>query len=235
MSPLSIAPPKQDKPPMKVNVFERSRVTNTLLAPLFPYLDPGSIVPATSLAVGGPGRRFTMFKHFNSVDEVATIFAAKGVARGGPGQMFVGARDHFVNLSFNDANDPGSYILIVVTQRQMDNPEVQTEKLAIVCEQCHEPLLERPFASGATAQDIEGLQAFDGYVPFHTHIEGARLVAEYNASNELKTCKECGFENPAFPIDDWGWQRYTEQTETATAIQQLYKAAAANVTKTNQG
>lgn len=230
MPALTIAPPREDRPPMQVNVFERSRAINTMLAPLFPYLDAGSIVPAASLGVGGPGRRYTMFKHFNSVDEIATIFSARGVARGKPGQMFVGARDHFVNLSYIDATDPGSHILIVVTQRQWEKPEPQREVLSIVCEQCHEPLLTRPFIASSPAEELAKLDGFGGYVPFHTHLEGARLAAEYNATPALHTCQECGLVNPPFPIDDWGWQRYTEQTETGALAQQDYRAAEAAMT-----
>ncbi|WP_157137731.1 hypothetical protein [Herbaspirillum lusitanum] len=224
MSNLTIAPPTSEKTPLKVNVFERARQANTQLAPLFPYLTPGSIVPALSLAIGGPGRSYQMFKHFNSVDEVATIFAAAGVARGHPGQVFVGARDHFVNLGFNDPTDPESFILIVVTQRQWEKSDQrQHEKLAVICEQCHEPLIERPFNSDCSAEELAAIRELDGDIPFHTHVEGAKMVADYNANKALHTCAECGFENKPFPIDDWGWHRYSEQTAMIDSALRCFK------------
>jgi len=224
MKPLNIPPPDPSLEPLKSNVFERVAVFNTMLAPLFPYKHPGAMVPAPSLAVGAPGRRFQMFRHSNSVDEIAVILASHGIGRGKSGHMFVGPKEHHVNLSFSDPNDPANYVLIVVTQRQSDDWESQHEQVAIVCEQCQEPLYTHAYSAGyppATAEQGMGAPSYPG---FHTLLESARAATSFNADPSLRECRECGYINPEFGLDDWGWNRYSEQSVFADqAAKQLAK------------
>jgi len=70
ISKKTIAAPAPNRPPLKVNVYKFARDAATTLAPLFPYFDAGSIVPCLSVFRGGPGRRYGLFQHFNTVDEV---------------------------------------------------------------------------------------------------------------------------------------------------------------------
>lgn len=226
MKPLYIAPPDASIEPLKANVFERVGVFNTMLAPLFPYKHPGALVPAPSLAVGGPGRRFQMFSHNNSVDEVAVVIASHGVGRGRAGNMFVGPKQHYVNLSFSDPNDPENYALIVVTQRQSEDWESQHEEVSIVCAQCQEPLYTHGYMAGYPPSQA-GEAAEPSYPGFHTLLESANAAASFNADPSLRECKECGYLNSEFSLDDWGWHRYSEQSILADqAAKQFVKEGA---------
>jgi hypothetical protein len=108
----SIPVPASDRTPLKVNVYEFARHSATTLAPLFPYVDAGSIVPCLSVFHGGPGRRYGRFQHFNSVDEVISLFTD-------PARLVsVGSKLHLVGAPFDDPEDPENMALAVITQRQ---------------------------------------------------------------------------------------------------------------------
>src|SRR6202035_127038 len=70
--------PREDRPPLKVNLFEKMQGGNCQLIPLFPYEDADSLVPAGAIFRGEPGADFGQFFHFNTVDEVAHVFGAHG-------------------------------------------------------------------------------------------------------------------------------------------------------------
>jgi 3-hydroxyanthranilate 3,4-dioxygenase len=76
-----IAPPSDERVPLKVNVFDFARTATTALNPLFPYFAPGCIVPC--IALQDPGARGEMgyFVHYNTVQEVNLCFGSSGSFR----------------------------------------------------------------------------------------------------------------------------------------------------------
>jgi hypothetical protein len=66
-----IPPPREDHPPLKVNVFAAARSGNCTLAPMFPYVHAGAMVPTIALFWGRANGDYGHFEHFNTVDEVA--------------------------------------------------------------------------------------------------------------------------------------------------------------------
>ena len=58
---LEIPPPRADRPPIRVNVFEAMQHSNTQLMPLFPYLHPGAMVPVFRPADWRSERRLRTF------------------------------------------------------------------------------------------------------------------------------------------------------------------------------
>ena len=53
---LDIPPPRPDRPPLHANAFDVAQGSNTQLKPLFPYLHPGAMVPASALLIASARR-----------------------------------------------------------------------------------------------------------------------------------------------------------------------------------
>ena len=202
----SIPAPAPDRPPLKVNVFEVARNSATTLAPLFPYVDAGSIVPCVSVFRGGPGRRYGRFQHFNTVDEVILMFTSPA------GLVSVGPKLHEVGAPFDDPEDPKNMAIAVITQRQcFDAPH--TEEYRFLCEQCGRRLLVERF--DATPPKRSGEKEPSEQRPFATVVEGNLAAERFNADESARHCKHCGHQNDVFPIDEWGWGVYAGQSQVA--------------------
>ena len=91
--------------------------SNTQLKPLFPYLHPGAMVPASALLIGGPDADYGHFFHHNTQHEIVITLAANG-AMLTTGQLFVGALIHGVNSFLKNEKDPKSFATFVITQVQ---------------------------------------------------------------------------------------------------------------------
>src|ERR1700730_10032137 len=94
--------PREDRPPPKVNLFERMQGGNCQLMPLFPYEDADSLVPAGAIFRGEPGADFGQFFHFNTVDEAAHGFGATGASLQ-TGQIYATQPLHGVNSFLKDS------------------------------------------------------------------------------------------------------------------------------------
>jgi hypothetical protein len=215
-STRSIPPLAADRPPLKVNVYELAQNSATTLAPLFPYRDAGSIVPCLSVFRGGPGRRYRRFQHFNTVDEVVLMFTAPA------GLVSVGPKLHPVGAPFDDAEDPESMAVAVITQRQLLGGR-HTEEYRFLCEQCGRRLFVERF--DATPPPRNGFT--DSRQPFATVVEGCCAAERFNADEEVRRCKGCGHQNDAFPVRDWGWDAYTGQSRVAARADADMRAARA--------
>ena len=75
---LVIPPPRSDRPPMHSNAFDVIQGINTQLKPLFPYLHPGAMVPASALLIGGPSADYGHFFHHNTQHELVLALACNG-------------------------------------------------------------------------------------------------------------------------------------------------------------
>jgi hypothetical protein len=174
---------------------------NTKIAPLFPYLHPGAIVPTGSLFIGGPGTNYGQFFHHNSVDEVIIAFVANGSTLQ-TGQAYNGGRVHGVNSFLKDQTKAGSFALFSVTQRQRE-AGAQPEAITINCSSCGKLVFKCEW-DGASPPDATEMDHLFG---------GAAAPAQVRRFNEdpaNRTCSECGHVNDLFPTDMWGWGHYSK-------------------------
>lgn len=217
---LVIAPPRADRPPLRANLLQAMQQANTTLAPLFPYLHPGSIVPTGALFIGEPGKDYGHFFHHNCVDEVIIAFVANDATLQ-TGQVYQGGPVHGVNSFLKDQTKPGSFALFSVTQRQREEGE-QPEAVSILCKQCRTQIF-RGDVDGSSPPDAVEL---DHPLPVLARIPA--LLRAYNDDPEARTCRSCGHRNEPFPLRTWGWDLYATQSETlATAKRVLQEAGAA--------
>jgi hypothetical protein len=217
---LQIPPPDPDKAPLCVNIFTALRLGNTALLALFPYNDSGDIQVTGTVFIGGPGRETGVFFHDNTRDELSVIFGAQGSHYMACGATMSGARVHSVGNFIDEVDDPASFLVLNVIQRQAEGAEAQREVMSWLCSQCQTPLLEVKYA-GKTPQG-EAIRARPlGYAPpVEAVVQAARALEPFNADPALRVCKHCGFENPPFPVAVWGWDTFTRNygaTERARA------------------
>jgi hypothetical protein len=229
-----IAPPSGERLPLKANVFERMQASNTQLQPLFPYFGPGAMVPAGSLMHGGAGAGFADFGggaadfghffHYNDADEVTVAWATDGGPRAA-GLIRCLANHHGVKPHLRDPNDPDSFALAVITQRQStDGP--QREAVEFRCGQCHEPLVHHEYDGAPSPPGERRAPDADPY-PVLPSIAGSAEAAEaYNASEAARTCRKCGTVSPPFPLEQWGWSTHVRNSRAVNAARRALDAAA---------
>jgi hypothetical protein len=217
--------PDPVRPPLRVNLFDAMAKANTALVPLFPYLGPGCIVPTGNAFRGGGGRDFGVFEHFNTVDEVAICFGARG-ARIRAGQVAAGAKRHNVGGFFPDLDDSASYVLISVTQRQADADVPQHEEMNFFCEKCRHRLVHHAYdAKPKTAPGIMP-GGYELYVD--TIVEAANSLDRFNADEAARRCPNCGHECRPFPVELWGWREYREKLALVRECWREYGGATAD-------
>jgi hypothetical protein len=222
MSAREIPPPRDDRPPLKANVFEAARGGNCTLAPMFPYLHAGAIVPTLALFWGRAAGDYGHFEHFNTIDEIVIVFGADGAAgRARTGLVRVNARTHMVGKFLPDPDNPETYSLISITQRQSEQ-EPQREGVWFKCEKCQTDMMRLDFDWEPVVTPAQE-RALGAVVPLETVIRSAEAAERYNAN---RTCPKCGHENKAFPLERWGWDRYAAQTAAVRRARTTLTAAA---------
>lgn len=209
---LDIPPPREDRPPLKANIYEAARSMTSTLAPLFPYLHAGAIVPTVALFWGRRNGDYGVFHHFNTVDEVVIIFGADGAAgRARTGLVRVNAKTHGVGNFLPDPDDPDVFAVISITQRQSE-AETQSEAVWFQCEKCQTELLRHEFEWHPVVTR-EQEEALGPLAPIETLVHSAVAATGFNETEDARTCPSCGHVNPPFPLERWGWDRYSVQTE----------------------
>ena len=204
------------KRPLHQNVYWVARMANAQLVPIFPYLDPGSIVPCISLFYGGPGTNVGHFVHYNTVDEVVVNFGSV-LSYIKPGIARVGVKTHGVG-SFDTADPPeGMGTINVITQRHPIG-EAQREAIIFICQACKHEIVKREYDGNPHASPDSSY--FRPALPtLATIIESAQTSEEYNAraeGAEVK-CPKCGAANHVFPSHMWAWEEYRKRTRTTLA------------------
>ena len=200
--------PSTLKRPVRVNAFDFARGAGSALLPLFPYVDGGDIVPCVAVFRGGSKHEGSVFEHTNTVDEVAITFGARGTFLR-VGQVMVGEKKHTVGSFL--PKDREAYVLMVITQRQREAGEEQNETWTVICQSCSTPLVEHRFQSRADAGWRASIPA--GYVePLQTILGSLAGALQVNASEESRTCKQCGHVNEPFKVGTWHWDIYDEQS-----------------------
>jgi hypothetical protein len=213
MTQRTIRKPDPDRDPLKANVFGFVQNSTVALAPLFPYLDEGSIVPCATTFHGGQGKRFGRFQHFNTVDEVAVIFGASGQLTRGVGLVRVGPKLHMVTAPFEDPERSESVRVVSITQRQLIGKK-HREEYRFVCDNCDRRLFI--YEVDATPPERgKQREVIGDYAPFITIAETYQAALAFNADAEARHCKHCGHDNPPFPIESWAWDTHISQSEIA--------------------
>ncbi len=213
-----LKPPTGVREPIKVNIYERMAKGNAQLMPIFPYDEAGTMVPCGAMLYGGADRPHGQFFHWNTVSEVLVAWGTND-AMIPSGSIMATQPLHGVNSFLKDEKDPNAYALATITQRQ--SAEVgQRERLAAKCQNCKKDLVVHEYGAppaGAPDHDAERFGHADDIVrQFPTQVAGVEFTDMRN-SDEGRTCDECGFVNPAFPTNPWGWDRLVNQTRVANA------------------
>jgi hypothetical protein len=209
MSVPRIPRPRDDRPPLKVNIFERMQTGNCQLMPLFPYMDADAIVPCGVLLRGAPGADFGQFFHRNSVDELAQVFGAEGATLQ-TGSIYVTQPLHGVNSFLKNSTNPDSFLLLTITQHQTARGE-QQEAILYRCGKCHELLLKHEYDATPPPR---GEQPTNEVLMLTTLQGSMEAEATYNEHPDNRHCPKCGFDNPPFPGERWGWRQYVAQTRS---------------------
>ena len=209
-----IPPPPADKEPLKTNVYRFIQTSVTALAPLFPYFDEGSIVPCSATFRGAPGRRFGRFQHFNTVDEVVIMFGNQR-SRGRPGMVAIGPKLHLVGGILENEEDPNALAIAVITQRQSIG-SAQREEIRFICDQCSRRLFFHKVDATPPKRGTQK-QTLGPHASFLTIIETSDAARRFNADEQARKCPHCGYMNPLFPTESWGWDAYAGQSEIANS------------------
>jgi len=216
--------PREDRPPLKVNLYERMQAGNCQLLPLFPYEDADSLVPAGAIFRGEPDADFGQFFHLNTVDEVAHVFGAHGALLQ-TGQIYATQPLHGVNSFLKDPTNPDNFLVLTVTQHQRASGP-QNEAVIFRCGKCHEVLERYEYDAQPAAR---GTHPRNG-VPLFTTLQGSvDAVQTLNEHESNRRCGSCGHDNPTFPLERWGWRQYVQQTRTVNDARHALDAAAAQL------
>ena len=213
-----ISPPTGDRAPMKTNAYRLAQYTEMTLAPLFPFLDEGSLIPCLAAVQGGPGKRFGRFRHFNTVDEIVMIMGVQG-PYSGAGMVRVESNLHLVQMPFEDPEDDNNVVFMVITQRQRIG-EKQKEQYRFLCDKCDRQLFMVEVDATPPKRGKQR-KLLGPYYPFPTILETYKAAQKFNGSEKIRTCKKCGHVNPTFPTQDWGWDFCDERwkfSETSREI-----------------
>jgi hypothetical protein len=221
--PLTIPPPRADRPPMRANLLHVMQHASTNLVPLFPYVHAGAIVPTGAMFVGGPGVEYGQFYHHNSVDEIIIAFVAKDATLQS-GQLYNGGRVHGVNSFLKDQTKAGSFALFTITQRQLDEGS-QPEAITLICSKCRKQIFEGKW-DGATPPDATAVD-----YPFAGAAEPGVVLSEFNEDPARRTCPDCGHVNDPFPIAAWGWDKFMVRSSTMGQVKRTLLEAGAGASR----
>ncbi len=210
----AIPAPDGRKAPLRTNAYRHARVETTMLSPLFPYFDAGSLVPC--ITVRHPGKRESWgmgyFIHHNTVQEVLLCVGAKGSNYLRPGFVAVGPYTHPVGEKPGQPMTPDQVAINVVTQRQSNG--AQSEAVTFLCEKCEAEIFKREYSAHDFPDTLEGA-APAALVGLPTISQSAVAAVDYNDTEASRTCKSCGHVNRAFPLANWGWEEYRRRTHAA--------------------
>jgi hypothetical protein len=222
----TIAPADDTRPPLKNNVYLFARIATGALTPLFPYTEPGSIVPCTTLHELSTSDPMGYFVHTNTVHEVNISFGTHDGYQL-PGGCGVGPFRHGVGQKAGQINDK-LMNLAVITQRQALG-EPQHEALAFVCEQCDNVLHEHEYDAHEFPGELEGT-VDTAIIGLPTSSQSAVARDEINDDEARRTCSKCGHVNPrVFQTDYWGWNEYRRRTRTVARAREIMRQAGSAV------
>lgn len=222
------ARPAPNKRPMKVDVFEL--VTKTAgalqLAPIFPYLDDGAIVPCLSITKGRPDLESFQFFHANVVAESILCLAEQGATMK-TGQLIKATPVHGVNAFLKKPTDPESFYVVLITIR-MGSDAVQEEGFIIRCSKCNTIVYQRDF-------NVKEGTRWKYYPEFYALRYYAECCDEFNADEAKRACPKCGTVQKPFPAKQMGWWTYAENVEVANRGREALERAGDEMLRPNGG
>jgi 3-hydroxyanthranilate 3,4-dioxygenase len=228
----TIAPPSDDRVPLKVNCYDFARTATTALSPMFPYFAPGCIVPC--IALQDPGARGEMgyFVHLNTVQEINLCVGSSNTFRV-PGGVSVGPTTHPVGQKPGQVEHSNMYYMGVITQRQAVGVP-QHEAMIFHCDNCGAETLRRDYEADAFPDQLDG-PTDPQIIGLPTISQSSAAAEAYNASDAARTCKSCGHVSKPFPAGYWGWDHYRRRTAIAVASRKIMSDVAAQGVQASGG
>jgi 3-hydroxyanthranilate 3,4-dioxygenase len=219
----AIATAPGDKPPLKTNVFDFTRAVPTALAPMFPYLDPGCIVPCVTMHDAAWKGEKGYFVHANTVQEVNLCFGSRDGYRA-PGDVGVGPFTHPVGDKPGQPVNNNFINIAVITQRQsVDKP--QSESFIFMCEKCNAEVFRHDYGAYDLPDAFpKGTDPQLLGMPTVQQSDYAALT--FNGSETNRTCKKCNHVNAPFPVDYWAWSPYRRRTRIIVEARDIMMKAA---------
>ncbi|HWE75403.1 MAG TPA: Rieske 2Fe-2S domain-containing protein [Stellaceae bacterium] len=230
VAPNTIAPPSDERVPLKVNCYDYARTATAALSPMFPYFAPGCIVPC--IALQDPGARGEMgyFVHYNTVQEVNLCVGSSNTFRV-PGGVSVGPTTHPVGQKPDQAEHSSMFYMGVITQRQAVGVP-QNEAMIFHCDKCGAELLRRDYGADEFPDRLDG-PTDPQIIGLPTISQSSAAAEAYNASDAARTCKSCGHVSKPFPTGYWGWDHYRRRTAIAVTSRKIMGEVAAQDAQRN--
>lgn len=216
---FEIAPPRGEKIPLKANVFQFGLVAMVPLTIMFPYLNPGSMVPCIGVHLSGGGVP-GFYVHQNTVDEVYLCWGSRDSYQV-PGLVRVGPRTHSVGRRPGAGDDHAGVTISVITQRQSRLAQ-QHEAVSFICEKCNSELFRHDFDALRPTPELAPLLGnLDlSYIGCPTQVHGSVAMMAYVSDPSLRTCKNCGHVNQEFPYKMWGVDRHNPRIAGVLRLRQ---------------
>jgi hypothetical protein len=216
--------PVADRQPVKVDVFEL--VIRNLgllqLAPIFPYMHDGAIVPCMTNTTGVKGVTPWHFFHLNEVKETIICMVENGGAMKS-GHIMLLSDNHGVGPFLRDPNDPTNYYVGLITIRMLADPR-QMEGVILRCQKCNDVIYERRF-------NVKEGPERKHYPEFYALRYYEECWQEFNGSEAHRTCKKCGtVRPPETASDDFGHQLYARNIEVANWSRESFERMADKLT-----
>lgn len=191
------------KSPRKSNVFETMLNHQGMQQQkeLFPFFDPGDLVPAAAFSFSVPDMPRFHFYHYNDQQEIVLCLAAEGGSLT-TGQLYVQNTTHGVTtfLKKPAAPEMESYqVCIIVIRMKESGP--QNEAKIFRCSSCNEVVFryDRDVHVGPPHR-------------YYRELPNVRLYADavdaFNATDRI--CPGCGKQQEEFPQNIAGWKRYAQ-------------------------
>lgn len=129
-----------------------------------------------------------------------------------------GAKFHAVSAALSDNQNPDSFLLLLIVQRQEDvgaHPSEQYEGFHLHCQSCEQPLLREIYNADPTTPEKHGTREGDRYPMFSTLWGCSTGAQRFKEDEALRTCTKCGHVNEPFPFETWGWNDWVAQNRIA--------------------
>jgi len=103
---------------------------------------------------------------------------------------------------------PGSTKIEVIVSDLSTEDGPQREAVSLQCEECREEVFKYEF-DATPHPDADTISH-----PFPSLTVSAKAMTDYNSATANRTCPKCGHVNAPFPLRDWGWEAYVDQSAT---------------------
>jgi hypothetical protein len=123
------------------------------------------------------------------------------------GQIMKLAPVHGVNTFLKNPRDRSNYNIMLLPIR-MSRHKLQEEGFIIRCSKCNEIVYQSTF-------NVKEGPERKHYPEFYALRYYSQACAEFNSSEDKRTCPKCATVLPEFPLRQMGWWLYAENIEVA--------------------